>query len=205
MPPRTPAPALAGLIATLLAMLGARLERPGRPGLAGPVILAVANRLQRLHSRLTRLIARWEAGTLTPPRRRPPPRRRAPRAPGPWDHLPHLPRGRGWLPRLVPGSGVGAAQLRRLLDEPGMQALLEAAPQAGRVLRPLWHILSAEPPPPLLRRPPPAPAPAEEAKAEPEARPPRSVPRPPATARPSAAPPAAPPIAACACGPPLPA
>nr|MDA8248083.1 hypothetical protein [Rhodospirillales bacterium] len=125
--PATPPPSLppadgfARIIATLVAMVAARLERPGRPGLAGPLILAIGLRLQRMQHRLARLAARWAAGTLAPPRPRPaPPRRRPPPAPGPWDHLPALPRGRGWLLRLVPGIGVGATQLEALLAEPEM-------------------------------------------------------------------------------------
>ena len=151
----------ARIIAMLVAMVGARLERPGKPGLAGPLTVAIANRLAGIRNRLARYAARFRAGTLAPPCPRPaPPRPRRPRGPGRWDHLPRLPRGRMWLVRLVPGIGVGANHLALLLDEPEMQAMLAAAPQVGRTLRPLWHMLSPDPLPPMLRRPPPAPGPA---------------------------------------------
>ena len=199
MPSSPPlAEAFARIVATLLAMVGARLERPGRPGLAGPMTLAIANRLQRLAHRLHRLVARWQAGTLTPPRpRNTAPRRRAAPAPGPWDRLP---RGRAWLARLVPGSSVGASHLRRLLDDPDMQALLAAAPQAGRTLRPLWHMLCNDPLPPALQRPRPAARPARAESGTPNANPAQ-----PAPAGPPPTPPPAPEVAAHACAPPLPA
>ena len=151
-PPPSPAEAFAGIIATLLAMVGARVARPGKPGLAGPLTLAIAIRLQRMRSRIARFAARWQAGTLAPPRPRPARPRRERTAPGQWDHLPKLPRGRLWLVRLVPGIGVGANYLRILLDEPDMVAMLQAAPQIGRTLRPFWHMLSKEPLPPILQR-----------------------------------------------------
>ncbi len=71
------------------------------------------------------------------------------------------------------------APLRELLDDPEMRALLAAAPQAGRLLRPLWRKLTPDPLPEVLRLPP---------------KPPRSAP--PRLARPEAAsPPGAPPDA----------
>ena len=161
--PLTPAERFARIVATLLAMVGARVERPGKPGLAGPLSLAIAIRLERMRNRIARFAARWQAGTLTPPRprtRQAAPRRRS--AAGPWDHLPNLPRGRLWLVKLVPGIGVGANYLRLLLDDPEMAAMIAAAPQIGRTLRPFWHMLSGEPLPPLLHPPrPAAAAPAE--------------------------------------------
>ena len=176
-PSHAPAERFARLLATLLAMLGARLERPGRPGLPGPLILVVANRLNRIFHRLARYAARWQAGTLTPPRKRPTtPRRRAPAARAP----DMLPAGQRWLVRLVPGIGVGASHLQHLLDDPDMAAMLRAAPQIGRTLRPLWRMLSADRLPDILRPPRPAPAP----PAAVAARPVPPEPRPPAPSRP---------------------
>ena len=161
--PQTPAERFAGIIATLLAMVGARVQRPGTPGLAGPLTLAIAIRLQRIRHRITRFAARMAAGTLRPPRRRKAaPRRRTAPAKPPLIVLPKLPRGRLWLVRLVPGIGVGATYLRILLDDPEMQALLAAAPQMGRTLRPFWQMLSSDPLPPILQRPRPAAAPPAE-------------------------------------------
>jgi hypothetical protein len=157
--PLTPAERFARIIATLLAMVGARLERPGKPGLAGPLTLAITIRLERIRNRITRYVARWQAGTLTPPRPRPATARVRNRGAGRWDHLPKLPRGRLWLVRLVPEIGVGANHLRILLDDPEMAAMMQAAPQIGRTLRPFWHMLSNQPLPPLLQRPRPAPRP----------------------------------------------
>ena len=160
-PPHILAGRFAGIIATLLAMVGARLERPGKPGLAGPLAFAIHIRLEGIRNRITRYVARFQAGTLAPPRPRTravTPRRRS-TSPGKWDHLPKLPRGRLWLVRLVPGIGVGANYLRILLDEPDMVAMLQAAPQIGRTLRPFWHMLSKEKLPPILQHPRPAPAP----------------------------------------------
>jgi len=178
--PQSPAERFARIVASMLALVGARVARPGKPGLAGPLTLAIAIRLQRMRNRIARFAARWQAGTLTPPRPRIRPA--VPRCrnatPGPWDHLPKLPRGRLWLTRLVPGIVFGASQLRALLDEPEMAAMLRAAPQIGRTLRPFWHMLSGDPLPPLLQRPePPPPRPAEPGRRPsadaPGARPPR--------------------------------
>ena len=182
-PSLAPAERFARLLASLLAMLGARLERPGRPGLPGPLILAAANRLNRIFHRLARYAARWQAGTLTPPRPRPTtprpptPRRRAPAARAP----DILPAGQRWLVRLVPGIGVGASHLRHLLDDPEMAAMLRAAPQIGRTLRPLWRMLSADRLPDILRPSPPDPAPPPAVAACPV---PPAEPRPPAPSRP---------------------
>ena len=161
--PLTPAECFARIIATMVGMIGARVARPGKPGLAGPLSFAIHLRLQGIRNRITRYFARFQAGTLTPPRPRPSPA--APRpsraTPGKWDHLhlPKLPRGKLWLVRLVPGIGVGANYLQSLLDDPEMRAMLEAAPQIGRTLRPFWHMLSSQPLPPLLQRPRPEAAP----------------------------------------------
>ncbi|HEX3348937.1 MAG TPA: hypothetical protein VHS58_12645 [Acetobacteraceae bacterium] len=42
----------------------------------------------------------------------------------------------------------------RLLAEPEMQALLAAAPQLGRILRPLFRLTGTRPPPGLIPPPP---------------------------------------------------
>ncbi|HEX3348645.1 MAG TPA: hypothetical protein VHS58_11155 [Acetobacteraceae bacterium] len=52
---------------------------------------------------------------------------------------------------LVPGDAVGfGLNLVQLLAEPEMQALLKAAPQLHRILRPLCRMLAAQPSPDLL-------------------------------------------------------
>jgi hypothetical protein len=131
------------------------------------------------------LAARVQAGTLPPPRRRT--ARPGCRPPSPY----RLPRKFGLLIRLMPGSAACfGSQLQHFLAEPETTALLEAAPQAGRLFRPLCRML-AIPVPPSLRLPPrPAratPARATPAQPEPAIHPPRkiergSVPKPPAAA-----------------------
>ena len=141
---QAPAASFARLIAALCAAVAARLERPGRPGLAGPFIVLICVRLQRMAGRVTRLAARAAAGTLAPPRLRPARPRRA-GAP----HYQRLLRRFGWLVRLVPAAAAGASQLQALLAEPEMTTLIAAAPQIGRTLRPLCRMLGVRSPPAL--------------------------------------------------------
>ena len=151
MPPVTlPAPEarLAQLIAALCAAIAARLERPGKPGLAGTVILLICTRLQRMAARIARLAARAAAGPLPPPRPRPPRPRPAPSQP-----YQRLPRRHAWLVVTVPAASAMAEHLRALLADPAAQALIAAAPQLGRTLRPLCRMLGVRLPP-ILRPPP---------------------------------------------------
>ena len=192
-----PAPAerFARLIASLCAAVAARNIRPGKPGLAGPLIVAIWNRLSRMAQRITRLAARLEAGTLKPPRKRPAGSRRTVAEPKPDGTK--LPRGFAWLLPLVPGIVFGRTQLQALLDEPEMQAFIAVAPQIGRTLRPLCHLLGLRPLPPLLRlppKPPPVhpeplpsepPASAQAGRTPPAAPPPARLPRKPRTKPPA--------------------
>jgi hypothetical protein len=136
---------------------------------SGPLIILIVDRLRHLLARFTALAARAEAGKLRPPRQGTPPRRRTPppgEAPPPEepghpapdpkpprqrDRL--LPQQFGWLIRFVPYEAASfGSQLQHLLSQPEMVALIEAAPQAGRILRPLCWML-AIPLPPNLRLP----------------------------------------------------
>ena len=147
--PSTPHARFAGIVDLLCRTVAARIAG-GR--LAGPLIVLIGSRLRRLGARFAALAARHEAGKLRPARSRPrPPRPPAvpPRPPQP------LPRGHAWLVRLVPESAAAASQLQYLLAEPEMAALFAAAPQAGRILRPLCRMLGVRPPA-ALRLPPPA-------------------------------------------------
>ena len=140
MPPATPTQAFAGLIDGLCRAVA----RSGAAGLlGGPLALLIWSRLRRLAAQVAALAARIDAGRHRryPSRRpaRPAPRRRAPRV---------LPHSRAWLLRLVPEAASGGSQLRHLLAEPEMAALLEAAPQMRRLLRPLCHMRGC------VRRPP---------------------------------------------------
>ena len=55
-----------------------------------------------------------------------------------------LPRGYAWLFRLVPEAPCYGSQLNYLLSDPEMKALLAAAPQMGRLLRPLCEMLGVK-------------------------------------------------------------
>jgi hypothetical protein len=98
----------------------------------------VVGRIKRVQARLIALEARFSAGLLLAPRLRP---GRAgavtSRRPG------GLPRRFGWLCEMVPGEAACfAGQLRVVLAEPGMVALLAASPQAVRMLRPVCRMLA---------------------------------------------------------------
>ena len=165
--PTAPTERLAGIIAGLASCVAAQ---GGLKRLAGPLVVAIWTRLQRMS-------ARFRAVAATPPR--------PPRAPGPWAApaprqaalrtaaqdpapppvpRPPQPRGACWLVRLVPGATAGRSQLQALLRDPEMAALLAADPRLGRILRPLCWMLGvdkslAPPPRPRRRRKPPAPVP----------------------------------------------
>ncbi len=144
--------------------------RPREHTLAA-MALPLWNYLGRTLRRLAALHARFAAGTLAAaPRRRAAPRAaadrpRAVRRPSP------IPPG----PVLLRYHLVHfAAPLRELVEHPEMRALLAAAPQAGRLLRPLWRKLTTDPLPEPLRlpkKPPRSAAEPEEAGAAPAAPP----------------------------------
>ena len=99
-------------------------------------------RLHNMNNRFMRLYQRWKNGTLAKPRPPAPARvreaRPAPRI--------SLPRGRLWLIKDTQATAAYAGQLRHFLaTHPDIPAFLEAAPQAGRILRPLCHALGINP------------------------------------------------------------
>ncbi len=104
-------------------------------------MLLLWSRLRRTAERFARLAAKVHAGTLPPPRRR----LRSPRPARPQPL--RLPRGVAWLLRRLPQAASAASQLQHLLADPAMADLLAAAPQAGRLLRPLCQMLGVRPPP----------------------------------------------------------
>ncbi len=104
-------------------------------------MLLLWSRLRRTAERFARLAAKVHAGTLPPPRRR----LRSPRPARPQPL--RLPRGVAWLLRRLPQAAAAASQLQHLLADPAMADLLAAAPQAGRLLRPLCQMLGVRPPP----------------------------------------------------------
>ncbi len=120
--------------------------------LATPLMFLLWSRLRRTALRFASLAAKLRAGTLPPPRHR----TRSPRPVQPPSL--RLPRGHAWLVRRLPQAAASASQLQCLLADPAMAELLAAAPQAGRLLRPLCRMLGVRPPPALPRPPPIRPA-----------------------------------------------
>ena len=123
--------------------------RGGRGGLAGPLVILIWGRLSRMAVRFARLTARVAAGTAAP-RRRASPRKATARPRPPYQRLS---RRFAWLPPVVPGAAAYGSQLQYLMADPEMAALIAAAPQMGRILRPLCRLLGVRPPPGLIAPP----------------------------------------------------
>ena len=131
------------------------------------LIVPLWTRISRATHRAERLLANLAAGRL-PRRRLPRPglprpgrpgrtRQPSPRPPDPRQlHL--VPRGRGWLIRVLGYEAAGcASQLRALLAEPEAAALLAVLPSVARTIRPLRHLLDTDLANRRLRPLPPAP------------------------------------------------
>jgi len=147
---------LAGRLGAIIATIGVKIgHHLGANRHLEPILALAYHYLNRAAPRLERLIARWRAGKLTPrqARRAPPKAEGQPLAPKPRPDKPRLPSRNGWLVRLVQPTAQLIGQLQALVDSPEMKELLAAAPQAGRILRPLFRML-ATPPPEILRLPP---------------------------------------------------
>ena len=126
-----------------------------------PIFLIAYNRIGRAVRRFQNLFDRWQANTLPTPRPA-----RAARATEP-RQKPYFPAGRAWLAGTTDHHVRGyASQLQHLLAHPDMAEFLAAAPQAGRILRPLCHMLGVTMPAILLPR----------SRAKPEAGPSRAKP-----------------------------
>jgi hypothetical protein len=174
VPIASPAPAERS--ATLLLWLGRAADSRYRGGwLTGPLIIRILNRLREIKQRFARVAARLAAGHCSPRKSGGPRPGRPPGRPN------RLPTSVAWLIKLVPEAAASASQLRTLLADPEMAALLAAAPvPMARTLRPLCRMLGVDVPPMLA--PPPsarpktsAPPPAEAAG---EARPAQKPKRP---------------------------
>ena len=111
-----------------------------------PLFVQVWTRVGRAAIRFERLFARWRAGKLTTPRTRPS-RAGQPSKPR---QSPPLPSARAWLVVLAIKTAAAGSQLRHLISQPDMEEFLAACPQAGRILRPLCHMLGNDMPPVLL-------------------------------------------------------
>ena len=139
----------------------------GMWGLDGPVTIVVSNRFGRIFGKIERMLARFRAGRLRIGIRRVASVRvcRATAGRGP-----ALPRRFGWL--VIAGKHQAAGygcQLQHLLAEPEMAAMLEAAPQARRMLRPMLRALAVELP--WMVTPPRPPRPRKPRKARPKPEP----------------------------------
>ena len=111
-------------------------------------------RVARMLRRLDHLALRWQANTLPKPRTRAPrPRPDRPARPA------RLPTGRYWLVKALQPTAQFTPHIEAFLARPDTRALVEAAPQAGRILRPLCRGYGIELPPwlALPRSPPPPP------------------------------------------------
>ena len=118
------------------------------------LLVAVWGKIARMASRLERLVALWRAGTLPGQRE---PRQRGPR-PDRADQFARaktiFPTSPAWLITRVQNAVGYGLQLQHLLSDAECAAFLAAVPQAGRILRPLFHMLGVRPTPPALRKPP---------------------------------------------------
>ena len=135
-------PSVADRIAlTLAGLCRAVAARVAHGAMAEAMILLVWQRIQRIDRRLQGLLRRFQEGRLVLRPAGRPGARGASRA----RRMALLPRRFGWLLPLVPGEAACfAGQIREMLAEPEMVALLAAAPQAGRVLGPLCRMLGIE-------------------------------------------------------------
>jgi hypothetical protein len=150
--------------------------RVGWGGITQQACILVNRRLMANKRRIFDIIDRLRAGTYTSRRgsSAPRPGNRRPRPPEP------IPQTFGWAAELLPkDAGPFRNALLRLLQEPEMIALLQAAPgPLGRPLRSFCWMFRLRPPPVLARprkpKPPQPPPEAAAAPAAPEAGPPRA-------------------------------
>jgi hypothetical protein len=163
-------------LAQWLALIMGGLQRAaatcaGRDHAIAPLVNLLLARIRRLTNRFNALIARLAAGQPAAPYR---PRTRPARAAPPAEIL-RLPRDYFWLIRLLPYEAAGyGSQLQAMLADPQTAALLAAAPEAGRILRPLCRLLAIHPEgalalPSAAGKPPPRNRPAKPAAAPPAA------------------------------------
>jgi hypothetical protein len=128
-----------------------------------PICIRLWTSLLHMTKRYERLVARFLEGSLRPysprpyrPRTKwPEPLRKPGEEPKPKTTLP---RAFGWILKYVPGAALYSDQLRVALADPLMIEFLTAAPQAGRLLRPLCRTLGVPLTAELLPKPKPKPA-----------------------------------------------
>ena len=163
--PPPPLPALAtDRFALIVTALIGYVRTKIRAGVEWAVFDAAQARVRRIRNRFAALVVKYRAGTLPAPRpKRAPcpiePADESEPTPKPARPVSLLPRNFAWLCGIVPQWAAGCGgQVLHLLDEPEMRELIAAAPQAGRLLRPLlW--MTGRPCPDFLALPPRIPAP----------------------------------------------
>ena len=178
MPTATPPLTAAERFADILWYLAQAVVTRSAFGLSQVLIALIVTRIRDAKQAFARLAARIDAGTYAPRRRSGPPRPPAVRKPRPPPNP--LARKFGWLPPLVPPAVVFGGQLETLLRDPGMAAILAAAPVSlRRPIRSLCWMLRVRPPDILAR--PAKPRPPREKKPRPrrEKLPPPYPPTPP--------------------------
>jgi hypothetical protein len=134
------------IVMGLRAVLAAHMVRADQ---TRPLLLLMWGRLGQLDRRMAILMQRFAAGRSVAPRLRPPAQTRAKRQ---VTRL-RLPAKPGWLIIQAIQVAPYAEQVRRLLEQPEMLALLDAAPQLKRQLRPILRALMPELPPSLALPP----------------------------------------------------
>ena len=132
---------------------------PGPAPLPQQAYVLLSHRVSRMARRFLALFARWQNGTLPTSRlraKRPTPENR-PQRPRPL----RLPRAFGWANHRLADCGAppAAGQLENLVLNRAaeLRPFLQAAPQAGRLLRPLCQALGVRPPEYLALPPRPRP------------------------------------------------
>ena len=115
------------------------------------LIKLIWRRLRRMSRRFAAILARWHAGTLVAARSAP--RRAAAARPAGSMRWQGLSQRFGWVIHAVSWFvNVRHFELKEMLEDPEAAALVAAAPELGRVLRPLCQML-AVPVPDWLRLP----------------------------------------------------
>ena len=108
------------------------------------IFILLVKRISRMANRFDALFAKWQAGTLPKPRPS-----RAGQTRKPCQRL-RLPGRRAWLLHVTEHVRLAAAvcggQLQHQFADPDFEKFLQAAPQAGRILRPLCHMLGIDAP-----------------------------------------------------------
>ena len=132
------------------------IESPNQPPkLPTETWVLLWHRLNRMANRFQTLFTRWQTGAL-PARHRHSERSETPTRPT--SPIPRLPAKPGWVNARIAEAAPCAGTLDYLLQDPELPRFLAAAPQAGRLLRPLCHALGI-PAPDWLKLPPRPPKP----------------------------------------------